>query len=128
MVLDDTRSAKEEPVYEGPLVVKGRNSNGDYVLKGNVGEEYIRIVNKMKLVQPEILQGVVVEKILDSRQSKNGWEYLLKWAKKSASLTQWVKKENFNDLGPIIKFNNTARKVSKAVQLLDNKKSEKLWK
>jgi hypothetical protein len=87
----------------------------------------------MKLVHPEIIQGVpgelaVVEKIFDSRQSENGWEYLVKWAKKSASLNQWVKKENFNDLGPIIKFNKTARKVSKAVQLLDNKKSEKLWK
>ena len=30
MVLDDTRAAKEEPVYEGPLIVKSRTSNGDF--------------------------------------------------------------------------------------------------
>jgi hypothetical protein len=133
MVLDDTRKSKEEPVYEGPFIIKGRNVNGDYILKGNIGEEYVRNVSKLKLVHPEILEGVpgelaVVEKILESRQSENGdWEYLVKWAKKSASLNQWVKKEDFNDLGPIIKFNKAARKVSKSAGKLENQRVEKLW-
>ena len=48
----------------------------------------------------------------------------MKWAKKSAALNQWVKKEDFNDLGPIIKFNKTTRKSSKETENL----AEKLWK
>jgi transposase InsO family protein len=109
MIRRERRSAKDEPRYEGPVMVTRRKASGNYELKGSDGSTYVQPLAHLKVVSQAIINyqpGTVaaVEKILDHKVEDGKDLYFVKWEKLSANLNSWVKHADFNASGKIADF------------------------
>jgi len=125
MIREELRSAKSEPRYEGPFLVVRRQQSGNYLLKGMDDTEYIRPPNVLKLVSPEIVKGLrvedtffaAVERIVADRVDDNGeaW-FKVRWKGQLECNDSWLRKEDFVDYGPILKYTRVSKAENKAMK------------
>lgn len=109
MVLNVTHGSKWEPYYEGPFQIEKRHQRGAYTLIDNMGNIMDRrfTIDQLKPVamsaDPIVVenQSYEVEAILDHQQSKDGYNYLVKWKFYPTSQNSWVPASDFNTLKPI---------------------------
>jgi hypothetical protein len=116
MVMDEMRSAKHQPRFEGPFTVMRRKPSGNYELKGLDGTTYTRSPCVLKLVAPEILKGVIVpetiyaavDHIVEHRTTPEGeMLYRVRWEKQGPELDSWLTAKDFIDYGPLNQYTKT---------------------
>jgi hypothetical protein len=104
MVLNTTRTNKNEVRYEGPLIVLRRNRGGAYILKGKDGTEYTRPPSHLKVVSQNTIEidpphsyiQAQIDRIIDHRIVDGKNQYLIKWSKMPDTYNQWVEEVNIN--------------------------------
>ena len=112
MVLDQHRSSKWEPIYEGPYEIVRQDQGGAYVLKDELGEimEPKRTIEMLKPIEDESTtikdnrDSFEIEKLLDHKLTKDGYEYLVKWKGYSEKDNSWVKAKDFNGQKMLVKY------------------------
>jgi hypothetical protein len=116
MTLDETRTSKLDPVYEGPFRVLRRNQGGSYELLDADGTLLKRrfAPSQLKLIRdpkPKPTHDVyIVEDIVDDRVNDDGHvEYLVKWKGFSEDENTWEPKEHFIDINIIKKYEDRKR-------------------
>jgi hypothetical protein len=95
MVLDENRTSKSQPKYEGPYQVVGLTPDKSFYLVTSDQTAFPRCVpiNKLKKIRRDgqaLLHDpdfYIVEKIIGHRPSANGYLYHIKW--KDSSKTSW---------------------------------------
>ena len=90
---------KFEPRYEGPYTVIRQTSKGNYELQDCLDESAKKTypLHKLKIVEDvsrETEKNVEIDRILDHRRAKKGFDYLVKW--KDGSEDSWVHESDFN--------------------------------
>ena len=104
MVLNTTRTNKNEVRYEGRLIVLRRNRGGAYILKGKDGTEYTRPPSQLKVVSQNTIEidpphsyiQAQKDKVIDHRIVDGKNQYLIKWSKMPDTYNQRVDEVNIN--------------------------------
>jgi hypothetical protein len=125
MALDQTRSSKWDPVYEGPYTIIRKTGGGAYILQDHDGTTLDR---KMTISMLKPIDGMIpsggrkqqdkdskhyeIAGILDHRQKKNGkgYEYRVRWKDFKESEDTWEPEENFDDVAIIKRYWNQRKK------------------
>ena len=100
MLKDPTRSSKHEPPWIGPFRVVERSKGGNYTLQGLDYSLYHQRPprDRLKVIDAKAdisLNDIYfVETILDHRQGKQGYEYLIKWQNFPTSDNSWEPEKN----------------------------------
>jgi len=132
MVLDEMRTAKHQPKYEGPFTVNRRKPSGNYELRAIDGSTYTRSPWVLKLVAPEIVKGLklgdtiyaAVNHIVDHREVHGGAiQYRVRWEKTGPEMDTWLFEKDFVDYGPLQKYSKKMG-INLRTQKLENKKVE----
>ena len=124
MAIDNLKSNKWEPNYEGPFKVSHINRGGTYTLLDALGEEIPRhyTINMLKPLseipnelsseggkQEEneeknqksyIVENIIAHELIGSK----GYRYLVKWKNYPKSANSWVWAKDFDSLTPINKY------------------------
>jgi hypothetical protein len=112
MVLNQHRSSKWEPIYERLYEIVKQDQGGAYVLKDEL-EEIMEPKSTIEMLNPiekdisrnnDDRDSYEVEELLDHMQTKDGYEYLVKWKGYSAKENSWVKAKDFNNPKILIKY------------------------
>jgi len=116
MLLDQTRTGKLDPVYEGPYIIVRQTKGGSYVLKDLAGEELKRraTINMIKAIPDSVNiiteenQHFRVESILDHKldESNMQYQYLVHWSGYTSEDDSWISAEDFDDINIIKKYWN----------------------
>ena len=123
MTVDELKSTKTQPTYEGPMKIIRRNRGGAYVLEGTDGTTYTRPPNALKVISrdvenenKELVREVEepsyeVKKILAHRKNKDGtYAYRVEWKGYATRFNEWVEEEAFNGKEMIHKYWNPPKK------------------
>jgi len=118
MIKDEMRADKATPRYEGPFVVVRREGSGNYLLRGVDGTEYSRPPQVLKLVNPEIAEGLkvsntifaAVKEIVTHKEVEGVTYYRTRWKDQGSDQDSWLKQEDFVDYGTIQKYERLQRK------------------
>ena len=130
MVIDETRSTKLDPIYEGPYTVMRRNKGGAYWLMDLDKKLLPRAFasHQMKMIAPSAVKDIdgeheyaidepvyAVEAIIDRRTSPTSGraEYLVKWKDYGIEENSWEPSTNFKDLDIVRVFNEEQDKREK---------------
>ena len=128
MVVDDLKTTKTQPTYEGPLKIIRRNRGGAYVLEGTDGTTYTRPPNALKVIsrdginvskndpsKEEDEESYEVKKILSHRKNLDGtYSYRVAWKGYASRFNEWVNAEEFNSTEIIHKYWNPPKKRSRS--------------
>ena len=113
MVVDDLKSTKTQPTYEGPLKILRRNRGGAYVLEGTDGTVYTRPPNSLKVISRQAENeskplnpipkqsepSYEVKKILAHKKKTDGtYAYRVEWKGYSTRFNEWVDAEDFDGM------------------------------
>jgi len=137
MAIDNLKSSKWEPNYEGPFEILCQNEGGTYTLLDTLGREIPRhyTINMLKPlsnkpndlsseggkqeeINTEEHKSYVVEDIIAHELvGSKGYKYLVKWKDYPTSDNSWIWAKNFDSLTPINKY------WKKQKQQMDSKKT-----
>ena len=100
---------KLEPRYEGLYIVIRMTSKGNYELQDCLDQEAkktypLHILKVVEDVERESEKNVELDRILDHRRAKKGFDYLVKW--KDGSEDSWVHESDFNTVEIINEYKN----------------------
>ena len=118
MVVDDLKSTKTQPTYEGPLKIIRRNQGGAYVLEGTDGTRYTRPPNALKAISREGInvntndpttedeeKSYEVKRILNHRKNLDGtYTYRVEWKGYASRFNEWIEEAAFNGKEIIHKY------------------------
>ena len=108
MAVDQNRTSKWEPVYQGPYTVVERTKGGAYQLKNELDQlmEPKRTIDMLKPVGAKASlelgsklgkgDNFVVETIIAHKKTERGYNYLVKWKGYSNKDNSWVHARDFN--------------------------------
>jgi hypothetical protein len=112
MTVDELRSTKFAPRYEGPFTIVECTSGGSYRLTDTDGAlmgrsfapSQLKVISSPNSDNNDDKDVYVVEKIMDHRVSKLNQEYLVKWKGFDSSKNTWEPYSNFIDTDIIIQY------------------------
>lgn len=112
MTVDELRSSKFAPRYEGPFTIVECTSGGSYRLTDTDGAlmsrsfapSQLKVISAPNSDDNDDKDVYVVEKIVDHRGSKLNQEYLVKWKGFDSSKNTWEPYSNFIDTDTIIQY------------------------
>ena len=121
MVVDELKSTKTQPTYEGPFKVIRRNRGGAYVLEGTDGTTYTRppialkvISRDMEVVSEEPEEkdkSYEVKKIINHRLNQDGtYSYRVEWKGYGSRFNEWVDQKDFQGQELIRKYWNPVKR------------------
>ena len=114
MVLNETRTSKTEPRYEGPFLILTRNKGGAYLLQGKDGSIYKRSANQMKSTMIPFVSEIgsdTMHQVISKIIGKIGEDhYLVKF--KGSKKSMAVHKQDFSSDHLIRKYENPKRKAN----------------
>jgi len=107
-IKDSKRSNKLDPLYEGPMRIVERHTNGDYRvadMSGNILNTTVPVDHIKPATEPaDSSPSFEVEKIVSHRDHEGVRQYLIKWRHYPANENSWEPEKNFNGTASVAKY------------------------
>jgi len=103
---DPVRASKLDAIYDGPYKIIKKTKGGTYVLQDMTGTLLDRnfAPHELNLISGDVQldsQSYEVDKVLNHREAKQGYEYLVHWKGYTHDDDTWEPESSFDSLKPI---------------------------